>query len=366
VKQIQFPPSGIDFEKIPVNYTVSSFSSLATLVLYRYIDIHGQGSALVSLIMTRCVLGSCFSGQIPESNENRQSGADTVEASSRIWLRRGEVAFKKLWKRPVKQGDESEKNAELAPRSCEDSNFDEGISSTYQPDEIDAGFSQDAGSAPTIVMEPECNMPETKAEPEPTPPINVEQNMSASLDTTLECSTSPALIEECSHSPSQGSSESSSTQSSTLSLKERLKAAKPLPSVLLPQNRTRQNFVDGYHLIGVDVAESLAEASSARGGAQVQVNSEGAVFFLFFADSADKGAAESVLVLKFTGTDIRTRSEYFANTLAKGLGVATPVTNLFVKGSNREYDGWSGLRGAVEALRLGSMTRARVAPSRSV
>lgn len=66
------------------------------------------------------------------------------------------------------------------------------------------------------------------------------------------------------------------------------------------------------------------------------MNSEGAVFFLFFEPTAAGGGAgggsgagagagvESVCVLKFAGTDARTRSELFANTVAAAVGVRTP------------------------------------------
>lgn len=138
----------------------------------------------------------------------------------------------------------------------------------------------------------------------------------------------------------------------TKTLRQRLKSALPLPPQHLPgihnfpssdnetkdsHNNDNSTFVASYELVGVGISEELGEEeqqsnndvlANIRGGTEVMVNSEGSVFFLFFkyqnhtTSSVDE--QEYVFVLKFSGTDVRTRSEGFANQLATSFGVCTP------------------------------------------
>jgi hypothetical protein len=94
-----------------------------------------------------------------------------------------------------------------------------------------------------------------------------------------------------------------------------------------------------------DDHEETEDEDRKKGGAEVLVNSEGSVFFLFFKSISSTttsggkeeggggergrnipagGDQEYVFVLKFSGTDIRTRSEGFANQVASLFGVPTP------------------------------------------
>ena len=334
--------------------------------------------------MARYALVKSLSGPRTQPTGRTKSEADAAEVIDRVWLRRSETAFKQLRRWPTAKAElekEPPRDVELAPRLVEAAVVDlDTTLPTTKPASEDEGFSRDAVPSSALAAEDE-GIPPEKHDARPTPAItaDVEQPINPdapqgdrvppgnpdilptpAITSDDEQPLPPDAPQEVSppmlHASSSIMVAASRDESYLLatSLKERLQAAVPLPTKLLPRSGTRDVFVDGFRLVGVDVAESLAEASSALSGARVQVNSEGAVFFLFFTKGVDRDGAEFVMVLKFTGTDIRTRAECFANTLAKGLGVATPPTSLIVKVETKrvstETDNWGGLSSAVETL----------------